>query len=265
MEPVYCRRMSRPIVVLMLLLLGGSSVAAQTFTEDVWRSNADTYHAIIRHPFLEQMQAGTLDRDLFAAYLVQDARYLGVFARALRALASKAPRPEWARHLEGDAQGSLAEERRLQDRLLETYGIGPAQLAEIEPSPDAFAYSNYLLATVYDRPFAEGVAALLPCYWIYWEVGKELAKTGSPDPVYQAWIEANASSAYGTVVEAILTIANAVAAEADAATVERMQEHFRRASRYEWLFWDSAFHQRTWPLDELHGSAPAPSAQGREF
>ena len=28
---------------------------------------------------------------------------------------------------------------------------------------------------------------------------------------------------------------------------EKMKEHFRRASRYEWMFWDSAYGQRRWP------------------
>jgi len=27
-------------------------------------------------------------------------------------------------------------------------------------------------ATAYEAPFHEALAALLPCYWTYWEVGK---------------------------------------------------------------------------------------------
>jgi thiaminase/transcriptional activator TenA len=44
-----------------------------------------------------------------------------------------------------------------------------------------------------------------------------------------------------------MAIANESAQKADAETVTKMKEHFRRASRYEWMFWDSAYDLRRWP------------------
>lgn len=240
----------RPLLVSVLYcLLIASSVSAQSFSDEVWNDNLDTYHAILEHPFLREMQDGTLGREVFAAYLIQDAHYLNTFARALHVMADKAPRAEWARRLRADADASLAEERRLHDRLLKAYGVDADAVAAMEPSADAFAYANYLVATAHDRPFGEAVAALMPCYWIYWEVGKALVGRGSPDPVYRAWITAYASPGYGDSVMSYLDIANAVAAAASVTEREAMKSHFRRASRYEWMFWDSAYHRRGWPLE----------------
>jgi len=43
-------------------------------------------------------------------------------------------------------------------------------------------------------------------------------------------------------------ILDRLAAHADPATVERMHEAFATASRYEWMFWDAAWRQETWPV-----------------
>ena len=236
----------------LALLLSGLLIAPAapppTFSDDVWAANLPTYEAILRHPFLLEMRDGTLDPQIFAAYLAQDARYLNAFARALSALAAKAPREEWARRLRADALASLAEERALQHRLLESYGIDPAAVAATEPSADAFAYANFIVATAHDRSFAEGLAALLPCYWIYWEVGQVLAERGSPNSTYQAWIAAYAGADYAEAVRAFRAMVDEVAAGVDAGTRASMAELFGVGSRYEWMFWDAAYHRRGWPV-----------------
>ena len=73
------------------------------------------------------------------------------------------------------------------------------------------AYTSYLLAVAYGAPFHEALAALLPCYWIYWEVGKTLERATSPDPLYARWIATYASDEFGDVVRAVLACTDAVA------------------------------------------------------
>ncbi len=232
---------------MAIVALTLTAVSERTFSDAAWDANQDIYDAILRHPFLAEMQDGSLDRETFGAYLVQDAHYLRAFAQALRVAAAKAPRPEWAALLRAAADAALKEEMRLHDSVLGAYGITPEATARTELSADAFAYVNYLLATAHDRPFGEAIAALLPCYWIYREVGKALAQDGSPDATYQQWIDTYASESYGASVEAILAIANEVATQASPDARRAMHAHFRRASRYEWMFWDAAYHRRGWP------------------
>ena len=113
-----------------------------------------------------------------------------------------------------------------------------------------FAYSNFLVVTAYSRPFAESLAALLPCYWIYWEVGKQLKTKGSKDSLYQRWIDAYSSEEYGDSVKAILEIVNQSSASASPSEILRMKEHFRHSARYEWMFWESAYQRQAWPPEE---------------
>ena len=238
---------TRFLTLLFLVLFVPADLSAGSITRKLWEENEDIYGAILEHPFLRQLQDGTLDRDVFAFYIVQDLFYLREFAKALKAIAAKAPTEEWRQLLNEHAEGTLSEERKLHESIYEEYGITPEAEKEMIPAPEAFAYTSYLLATAHEGTFSEGIAILLPCYWIYWEVGKSLSKSGSKEPIYQKWIDTYASEEYGAAVMKMIEIAERTAKSADKEEFRRMEEHYRRGCRYEWMFWDSAFHMRQWP------------------
>jgi thiaminase (transcriptional activator TenA) len=45
-----------------------------------------------------------------------------------------------------------------------------------EPMPHTLLYTSYMARIVATRPYAEGLAALLPCFWVYMHVGNEMLK-----------------------------------------------------------------------------------------
>jgi len=239
-----------PTTLAALIFLAYPAVPLQpdgSFTRQLWETNRDLYQEILAHPFLKELRAGTLDRKAFSHYMIQDSYYLREFARSLSITAAKAPRPEWAALLNTHAADTMNEEQRLHETVFREYGISREEVGRAEPSPETFAYTRFLLATAYGGSFAESLAALLPCYWIYWEVGKELKKNGSEDPSYQKWIDAYSSEEYGRTVKAALVIVEQAAREAGNLEREEMRRHFRRSSRYEWMFWDSAYRRAGWP------------------
>jgi thiaminase/transcriptional activator TenA len=89
---------------------------------------------------------------------------------------------------------------------------------------------------------------VLPCYRIYWEVGRELQRRGSPDPRYQRWIDLYGSEDFGDVVREVLAVADKLGPGLEAAERERVHRHFRVTSRYEWMFWDMGYRMETWPV-----------------
>ncbi|HEU4480619.1 MAG TPA: thiaminase II, partial [Actinomycetota bacterium] len=97
-------------------------------------------------------------------------------------------------------------------------------------------------------------AAVLPCYWIYWEVGKTLLKEGSSDPLYRRWIETYGGEGFAAVVQAVLDLTDELGGDISAAEEARMVEHFRTTSRYEWMFWDMGYRKEDWPVGASPGS-----------
>jgi thiaminase (transcriptional activator TenA) len=234
-----------------LLLLGCAlPLRAQEFTAELWRSIASIYRRTLEHPFLRGLTDGSLPRDRFQFYLIQDGLYLRAFSRALNTLAAKAPKEEWALTLSQHAIDAIRAERELHETILRSYGLTAADAARATMAPANAAYTNHLLASVHRLSFVEGLAAMLPCYWIYWEVGKHLVKRGSKDPSYQRWIDQYSGDAYAASVRQALAIMNDAAREASPAQLASARALFERSARYEWMFWEMAWRREQWPPEE---------------
>ncbi len=170
----------------------------QTWTEALWTSGADLYDSILEHPFLLELTAGQLDPQRFAYYLAQDAHYLRDYARALAVVAAKAPTHEAAGMFARHAAGTVDVELALHHTLLPQLGLDPAELDAVAISPTTLSYTSYLLATVYGGSFADGLAAVLACYWIYARVGESRRAPGSPAPRSQRGSDTPSLTSSGT-------------------------------------------------------------------
>ena len=109
-----------------------------------------------------------------------------------------------------------------------------------------YAYTSHLMATALRQPFAYGLVAVLPCYWIYLEVGKELKKKGSKNPDYQRWIDSYSSEGYAQEVADVLVIMDTEGARLDTDSLRTLKQLFRTSARYEWMFWDMAWREEKW-------------------
>jgi thiaminase/transcriptional activator TenA len=219
-----------------------------SFAQDAWQRIAPLYAAILDLPFNRELAAGTLSRERFTFYLLQDAHYLTYFARALAVTAARAPDQDALIQFAGSAREAVLVERALHEGFFRDYGISPAAAAATEPSPTCAHYTHYLLALAYNAPYEVALAGLLPCFWIYWEVGKHLLATAKADNPYQAWIDTYADEAFADGVRKVIAISDRVAGAPTPALRDQMHHAFRRASQLEWMFWESAYRLERWPV-----------------
>ncbi len=218
------------------------------FTSGLWKSIEAIYDGILRHPFVRGLGDGSLDRDCFRFYVLQDSLYLREFGRALAVAAARAPEDDWIVMFAEHAANAVKVERMLHEGFFRQWGLTPREVSATPPAPTNLAYTSYLLAVAYGGKFHEAIAALLPCYWIYWEVGKTLEQKGSPEPLFQRWIATYASAEFGTVVSGVLEAAETTAAGLSDQQRDAMRRHFVTTSRYEWMFWDMAYRRESWPV-----------------
>ena len=214
------------------------------FVDALWQEITPIYQAIIAHPFNQELTQGTLPRARFEFYMQEDALYLADFGRALAIIAGRSGTPERMLDFVRFAEGAVVVERALHASYFQLFGI--REPATLQP-PACFAYTNYLLATVATRSYEEGVAALLPCFWIYREVGTHIHRHAAPDNPYQKWIDTYAGEDFGRLVERAIAIVEETAQETTEAGRRRMREAFVTSSRLEWMFWDAAYRLEAWP------------------
>ena len=217
------------------------------YSDAAWQRTARLRQAIDALPFNSELAAGRLSRERFLGYIVQDALYLAQYSRVLAIAGVRGPDAATLRAFASSALEAVAVEQALHERYLTEFGVDPARLAEAEPSPDCLAYTSFLLATAYHEPWEVLVAALLPCFWIYWDVGTRIAGRAAADNPYRAWIDTFADEAFGDAVRTVIGITDRAAEGTTQPIQARMMTAFIRSTQYEWLFWDGAYQQRGWP------------------
>jgi thiaminase/transcriptional activator TenA len=218
------------------------------FSTTAWQNNLLLYEKILAMPFNAELAAGNLSADSFRHYIIQDAHYLEGFARALALASAKADTADQIVQFAGAAQTAIMVERALHADSFRKFGITPEDFAAAQPTPVCDHYVSYLLRVAALDPFPVVLAALLPCFWVYLEVGKDIhGRAAKPNP-YQAWIDTYAGEEFATAVQAVIATTDAVASGASERTRQSMHTAFTRATQLEWMFWDSAYRLARWPV-----------------
>jgi thiaminase/transcriptional activator TenA len=216
------------------------------FSRQAWDRNVHVYEVIRAMPFNAELAAGTLSEARFKHYIIQDAHYLIGFGRALTLAAAKAPEADRIVQFANSAEGAIVVERALHGSFFQRYGITSEVFAQTPLSPACHHYVSYLLATAYAEPYEVLLGALLPCFWIYAEVGRDIHSRAAPANPYQAWIDTYAGEEFHAAVRAVIVATDDAAVGASPPLRERMHAAFTRATQLEWVFWDSAFRLETW-------------------
>jgi thiaminase/transcriptional activator TenA len=217
------------------------------FSEAVWVEAAPILRMIDAHPFVRGLGDGTLSRERFQQYMVQDAIYLRGFARALAFGAVKAPDAERILEFSRGAEVAIVVERALHAGFLKQFGVDAAEAEAAEASPTCAAYVDHLIAAAAVGAFGDLAAAVLPCFWIYQDVGTRIKAAAAPANPYQAWIDTYAGEEFEAATRRMTAIVDAEAAAAGPAQRGTMRARFLRSCRYEWMFWDAAWRLEAWP------------------
>lgn len=215
-----------------------------SFSKNVWDETKPIYDAILAHPFNVELAAGTLSEERFSFYVQQDSLYLADYARSLAILAAKAPTSDAADSLLAYAKGGIEVEQALHSHFFKIFRISPASRQE----PACFAYTQFLLARCALDSYAVGLAAVLPCFWIYREVGLHIAARASMPNPYAAWISTYSDEAFGRVVSRMIQLTDQAAESASPRERDAMREAYSISARCEWRFWDGAYQLERWPV-----------------
>lgn len=219
-----------------------------SFTSELWDKNSALYETIRTMQFNQELAAGTLNEDRFRHYMIQDAHYLIAFGRALAVASAKADTPDEIVQFAIGAQTAIVVERSLHKDFMEHFSVTPQIFAATPLSPATHHYSSYLLATAWSAPYPVVLASLLPCFWIYAEIGRDILGRAAKNNRYQSWIDTYAGEEFHAAVRAVVATVDRVATTASDATRRDMHQAYTRAAQLEWMFWDSAYRLEQWPV-----------------
>lgn len=217
-----------------------------TFSQDVWQRNIDLYQKILALPFNQELAAGTLDPQVFCHYVIQDAHYLLAYGRALAVAAAKAYEADDVIQFSEAAKIAIIVERSLHSDFMQEFSISKTEFENTPLTLACHHYTSFLTAIAWSESYPVILAALLPCFWIYAEVGKSIIHQSADNNRYQAWIDTYAGEEFNTAVNNVIATIDKVAARCDEDTLAKMHAAYTMGAKLEWLFWDSAYQQRQW-------------------
>ena len=159
------------------------------FTDIAMELSREAWQASFQHPFILQLQKGNLDPSIFRYYLIQDAYYLNAFSKAYEHLAEKTSKQEMRRLLKQNAQSLVEGELFIRQQFFKELGIDDKEMAEQPIAPTCYHYISHIYRQFQEENVAIAFASLLPCPWLYHNIGKALNLNPSPEALYQKWIE----------------------------------------------------------------------------
>lgn len=202
-----------------------------------WHAALPEIERIKHLPFLRELADGTLPDDIFRFYISQDRLYLDDYTRVLAHIASRLPDMADVETFLAFAVDGVAVEKSLHA----TYNPD----MQMRKSGACEFYTSFLKARSHDD-IAVAAASILPCFWVYLEVGKYILSTARLDGnPCRAWIETYSDPAFDISTARAIDVCDRLAA-ATTVTVRRlMTDTFIEATRLEALFWHSAYHKGT--------------------
>jgi len=218
------------------------------FTQDAWQANLALFEATRDMAFNRELADGVLAEGKFRHYIIQDAHYLEGFARGLSLVAAKGWSADHVVQFAKSAEVAIQVERELHAEYFDRFGVSRDTFEAAELSPACHHYVSFLQASCAQEAFEVGLAALLPCFWIYREVGLAIHQRAEPDNPYRAWIDTYAGVDFSEAVDGVLDTIDRVASDCAPRSLQRMQLAYRRSAQLEWMFWDSAYRLETWPV-----------------
>jgi thiaminase/transcriptional activator TenA len=229
------------------------SVAQQTerqgLSERLRQSVLPLWQRQLSHPFVVALGNGSLPRANFEFYIRQDALFLDVLTKTFAYAVTKTTSHDEMEQFGKYVLDTLLVEAELHRRYAERFGLTPAEMAATPLAPTNYAYTRHLLSIATTGTLPEILTAILPCAWIYAEVGRHLAGTTppAPDHPYVEWLKMYASPDFDVVERWIRGRLDTYAATLRSEDEARLQEIFRISTCYEWIFWDMSWRLEEWP------------------
>ena len=209
-----------------------------SWTREAWTKALPDYNEILSHPFITELASGKLEAGRFDRYLAQDEIYIGNYGRQMFELAELIDNPQAHEMFCAFAKEGLEGEKTMHAMLIERFGID----TKVLPSPVTADYNAHTQAAIATGSKEIGLAAMLPCMWVYNEVGLHILKIASVEGnPYREWIQEYGNEAFTEGVKAVLKLADEYAAAAGPETREAMTRAFVEATRFEYWFWDYGY------------------------
>ena len=206
-------------------------------TKDIWKKYNE-------HPFVLGIQDGTLDKEKFRYYIVQDYLYLEDYAKTFAVGVAKAKNLKIA-NLFAKYINVMNGELDIHNGYLAKLGVTQEEIESTPRALDNLSYTSYMLRVAYEEGQAEIFAAILACAYSYEVIAKNIVKNNPSsvdDEFYGDWVKGYISDGYAAENAVLLEVMDSLTEEYTDQQIQHLTDIFVACSRYELAFWEMAWN-----------------------
>ncbi len=215
-------------------------------TARLLEATAEIWEKYYTHPFVKGIETGTLEREKFRYYIMQDFLYLEDYARAFAIGMAKAKSAETIQLFSGYIKLLTEGEMDIHRGYMGKFEVSRSELEKTERNLDNLSYTSYMLRVAYEEGESEILAAILSCAYSYELIAKNMVKN-IPDCVnhdfYGEWISGYASDEYADGNAKLIEILDRLTENYTKKQLKHLTDIFKACSEYELRFWDFSFNK----------------------
>ena len=216
------------------------------FTDILFEDVREIWEKYLEHPFVKEIGEGTLDKEKFKNYLVQDYLYLKEYAKVFAMGFVKAETLSDMNLYYGSIKGILEDETEVHTNYLKYFGIDQNKVFDNRKEMTTESYTSYMLGIALKGDLKEIAMTILPCAWSYQFIGRSLYekhKDTLDNNFYKPWIEEYSSVEFEEGSEVWKNHINDLCKDISEKEAENLRDIFMKSSLYEMEFWDMAYRK----------------------
>lgn len=221
------------------------------FTDELRKATEKSWEMSLKHPFVMGIVNGDLPLDTFKYYLLQDIYYLKHYAKVHALAAAQTDDFHHTSMLAEKARRTAQAELTVHEAHAEQLNITEEDMKNFRPAPTAYGYTSHLYRAALSGSFAQTIAALLPCYWLYADIGKTYENANPKEQIYQNWLDMYSGEFFQTSTQEMVDLLNEYAEGATEEEKEKITEQFVLAKEYELAFWEMSYTKEGWLSEKV--------------
>ncbi len=215
-------------------------------TDYLFNESKKIWDEYLKHPFIVEMGKGTLDKEKFRSYLVQDYLYLLDYAKVYAMGLIKSDDVNHMKFFKDSVNGIMEDESATHIAYLKELGEDIKTLQRHKLKLENENYTNFMKSVALTGDIQDLIIAVLPCAWSYYYIAKEMKeiyKDNLENNYYAAWIDSYSCEEYRMCAKENIDLANELCVNIDDNKKEKLKEIFIKGSLYEMEFWQMAYKE----------------------
>lgn len=198
------------------------------------------------HPFVQELGAGTLNKEKFEFYLLQDYLYLLEYAKVFAMAMIKSDDEKMLANLSSITKSIFVDEMQVHKLYMKEFGIVQDEVSSVKASLFNRTYTANMLATAQKGDLVETLATVFPCAWTYCEYAKRLKedfKDCFENNFYKSWIETYSGDEFEQSFEWFYDAIDELVENKTDKEKRKIEEIFISSVEFEYMFWEMAYNK----------------------